>query len=587
MWMRIRQFLAPPVFEGDEDKTQTAGLVNTILLAVIVLISVASLVVVLVLRIYALMGTLYLSMMLPMLVALWLLRRGHVSGAAAIIVGALWLVLVVSGAFIGGIINAGYTTVTLVIIIAALLLGGRGGIIVTVVSIVAITIVYITEMTGILPSPARPDDPTSFFVNHILNYGMSGALLYLAMRNLRMALQRARRLAGESELQREQLQLLVQQRTHDFERNANYLRATTAVTQESVAAMGDPQELYTRVVNIIQNQFGYYHVGLYLLDDNAEWVELRAASGIGAELATQGFRLQAGIEGMIGDVARRGTYRLAEDVGEDALYLSQELLRDTRSELVLPLQTRNQIIGVLDIQSAAARAFTAQDVQTFQALADQVAMAISNARLVEQVRQAAEVERRIYSAQTGEAWQNLLRASERLGFYSTEQATAPAANLWQPEMKTALQTGGTVQAPQDTRRLAVPVKVRDEVIGVIDFAKPDAGSTWTAEEITLAESLTEQLGIALDSARLYQDSQRRATRERMIASVGARVRETLELETMLQVAVQEIRQALNLDDMVVRLATPDMLDEPSSTDKAPDFTEKTTKSPRTPRFFNG
>ncbi|HOU12595.1 MAG TPA: GAF domain-containing protein [Anaerolineae bacterium] len=556
MWMRIRQFLAPPVFAGDEDKTETASLVNTILLVLITLITLASLVVILMLRIYALMGTLYVSMMVPMLAALWSLRRGHVRVAAVIIVAALWLVLVVSGAFIGGVVNAGYTTVTLVIIIAALLLGGQGGIIVTVVSIAAIVVVYIVEVTGLLPAPARPDDPTTFLVNHILNYGMSGALLYMAMRNLRTALQRARRLTAESELQREQLQLLVHQRTQDSERNVNYLQATTAVAREAAAAMGDPQELFARVVNIIQNQFGFYHVGLHLLDENAEWVELRAASGAGQELAARGFRLRAGVEGMIGDVVRRGIYRLAEDVEQEPLYLRQEDLPDTRSELVLPLQTRNQIIGVLDIQSAAVRAFAAQDVQTLQALADQVAMAISNARLVEQARQAAEVERRAYGVLTAEAWQDLLRTSETLGFSSTAEATAPAGNLWQPEMKAALQTGGTVQASHDVRRLAVPVKVRDEVIGVIDFAKSGEGDVWTAEEVALVESLTGQLGIALESARLYQDTQRAAARERLLGQVTGRMRESLDMDTVLKTAAHEMRQALGLEGVLVQLARP-------------------------------
>lgn len=559
MKMWLRQRLAPPVFAGDEEKTRVAGLVNTILLALVVLITLVALIVAIALRNYAMMTALYVSMMLPVSVSLWALRRGYVRAAALIITTALWLVLVVSGAFIGGVINAGYTTVILVIIVAALLLGGRVGLIAAGISIVAVIIVYISELMGILPPPLRADDSTSFFINHVLNYGVSGALLYMATNSLTTALHRARRLTAESEAQREQLQILVQQRTQDSERSASYLQATTAVARESVAAMGDLQALFARVVDIIREQFGFYHVGLYLIDEAAEWVELRAVSGAGHELIERGLRLRAGAEGIIGDVARRGVYRLTADVDQDSTYLRVDELPDTRAELALPLQMRNQIIGVLDVQSVAAGAFAEQNVQTLQALADQTAMAISNARLVEQVQQTAEVERRMYGAQTGAAWQNLLRASQSLGFYSNERTTAPAGDLWQPEMKTALQTGGTIQDPHNAQWLAVPVKVRDEVIGVIDFAKPSTGGAWTAEEIALMESLTEQLGIALESARLYQDTQRRAARERVLREFADQMQRASDIQTLIRATAEELNRILGGSRSYVRLGTEALL----------------------------
>lgn len=555
MVTRIRQLLAPPVFGEDEEKSRAASLANTILLALIGLITLAALAVVVVMRVYALMGVIYVSMVTPLLVALWVLRRGHVRAASLMITFTLWIVLIGMTYFVGGVMNAGFTTVIIVIIISALLLGGRAGFVVAGLSAVAAIVVYILEVSGALPPALGKNDSLSALINHILNYGISSALLFLAMRGLTSALERAQRLTAESESQREQLQLLVQQRTRDSERNANYLQATMAVAQAAAAAMGNLQVLLPRVAEVIREQFDMVHVGLYLLDEAGEWAELRAVSGAGQELLERGFRLRVGVEGMVGDVAQRGTYRLAANVDEEPGYLRMAELPDTSSELTLPLLMRDQVIGVLDVQRAGTRGFVTQSVQTLQALADQVAMAISNARLVEQVQQSVEMERRAYSALTAEAWTTMLRASQALGFYSTAQATAPAGDLWQPEMKAALQTGSTTPAPQDAQRLAVPVKVRNEVIGVIDFTKSGESNTWTAEEIALVESMTEQLGVALDSARLYQDTQRRAARERVLREFSDQMQRANNIQTLIRATAEELNRILGGSRGYVRLGT--------------------------------
>ncbi len=552
MVTRIRQFLAPPVFGEDEEKNRAASLANTILLALVGLITLASAAVVLIMRIYALMGMVYVSMVAPLLLAVWVLRRGHVRAASLMIVSTLWLVLIGMTYFIGGVMNAGFTTVIIVIIISALLLGGRAGFVVAALSIAAAIVIYSLEVRGALPPALGANNSLSALINHILNYGISSALLFLAMRGLTSALERARRLTAESESQREQLQLLVQQRTRDSERNANYLQATMAVAQETAAAMGDLQVLLPRVVDVIRKQFDMYHVGLYLLDEAGEWAELYAVSGAGQELLGRGFRLRVGSEGMVGDVAQRGVYHLAADVSEEPAYLQMAELPGTSSELTLPLLMGDQVIGVLDVQRAGTRGFVAQSVQTLQALADQVAMAISNARLVEQVQQSAEMERRAYGVLTAEAWATMLQAGQALGFYSDARTTAPAGDLWQPEMKVALRTGSTTHDPQDVRRLAVPVKVRGEIIGVIDFSK-STGGAWTDEEIALVESMTEQLGVALESARLYQDTQRRAARERMTREITDALQRATDMESLMRIATEELVRALGGTQGYMRL----------------------------------
>jgi GAF domain-containing protein len=104
--------------------------------------------------------------------------------------------------------------------------------------------------------------------------------------------------------------------------------------------------------------------------------------------------------------------------------------------------------------------------------------------------------------------------------------------------------------------LTLPVEIRGQAFGTIVAHKPADGGEWTPEEKALLETLGEQLSLALDSARLYQDTQRRAARERLIGDATARMRETLDLETVVGTAAREMRQALGLDRLVVRLIAP-------------------------------
>jgi hypothetical protein len=125
MFKYIRQLLKPPVFEEDEEKTRIASMANMILLATMLMITFASVVILVVLRVYLIMGVIYVSMTTPLIVAMVLLRRGHVREASWLATIALWVVLVGMGFLIGGVANSVMRRLFLVIIIAALLLGGR------------------------------------------------------------------------------------------------------------------------------------------------------------------------------------------------------------------------------------------------------------------------------------------------------------------------------------------------------------------------------------------------------------------------------------------------------------------------------
>jgi GAF domain-containing protein len=251
---------------------------------------------------------------------------------------------------------------------------------------------------------------------------------------------------------------------------------------------------------------------------------------------------------------------VAFDVGEDVVWVANPDLPETRSEAALPLRARGQAIGVLDVQSTEAEAFSDEDVTVLQSLADQVAVAIDNARLLQQAQESIAAERRALGELDRERWGTFAREEGVSGYRSDAQGTVPTEETWHPEMVEAVRGSKVVLSPGEQATAAIPIQVRGQVIGVIDGGKP-GGEAWTDQEIELLQTLTEQLGVALEGSRLYRETQRRAAREQVIAETTSRMREPLDLENVLQTAVGEMRRVLDLDSLAVRLTIPEAADD--------------------------
>ncbi|MBN2393470.1 MAG: GAF domain-containing protein [Anaerolineae bacterium] len=352
------------------------------------------------------------------------------------------------------------------------------------------------------------------------------------------------------------LEQRVDERTRDLARRSSYLEATTRVVREASATL-ELEDLLPRIANLIGEQFDFYHIGIFLADPAGEWVELRAASSEGGQRMLQRkHRLRIEDMGIVGYAANRGEPRIALDTDADIAFLHNPDLPATRSEAALPLRARGKIIGVLDVQSTAPEAFTDEDVAVLQTLADQVALAIDNARLFAQAEETLEIQRQAYGESSQRAWTRLL-SQATLGFVSIEQGVSPAQELWEPQMREALHTGKPIVA--DAVTLAVPIQVRGQVIGVLDITQPDDDGSnagqWTPEQIATVQTVADQLGVALESARLYQDTQRRAAQEQLVGEVTARIRESLDMETVLKTATREMGRSLGLDKITIHLGT--------------------------------
>lgn len=281
-------------------------------------------------------------------------------------------------------------------------------------------------------------------------------------------------------------------------------------------------------------------------------------------MLARGHKLRVGQQGIVGYVAGTGNPRIALDVGEDSQFFNNPDLPETRSEMALALSIGGKMIGVLDVQSTHPNAFTRDDVAVMQTLADLIAIAIENARLFTESSEALETSRRAYGELSRKAWMEIVNSKDNMSYTSLDIpyiGENPNQGHLLP-VRNVDEKGGDMEmsAPDSDYSLSLPIKVRETVIGYLDTYKPKDSGGWTPDEYDMVTTIIEQLGVALESARLYESSQNQAERERLIGEMASRMRESLNVDAVLRTAVQELRQSLGISQVEVRLK-PSQQDE--------------------------
>jgi GAF domain-containing protein len=343
----------------------------------------------------------------------------------------------------------------------------------------------------------------------------------------------------------------------------------------------EPDILMTETVNLVRDRFDdIYHAQIFIIDDISQDAVLQASTGeAGRELLGRGHRLDVGSQSVIGQVTLRGEPVLARDTSGDPVHRRNELLPNTRTELALPLIASDQIIGALDVQSLQANAFTEEDIGTLQTLANQIAIAIDNARLFteqqtigmdnerlarqarEQLTQIQELNRRL----TRHAWGEYMDRQELIPAltidFDTESMTPNAE--WTPALTEAVNDSRLVIQEDDQPTMAVPLNIRGQVIGAMEF-ELEPGLEIDPEQAALVEDVANRLALSLESARLYDEAQRLARREAIINDIGVQLQSASGVEGALVTAAQGVQSALDATRVTIRLGTPpSMQDTPA------------------------
>jgi GAF domain-containing protein/HAMP domain-containing protein len=358
----------------------------------------------------------------------------------------------------------------------------------------------------------------------------------------------------------ENLEEKVADRARNLERRSLELETIAEVARE-ITIIHDLDTLLNASANLIRERFKYYHVGIFLVDERREFAILRAASSIAAhQMLEQNYKLKVGQEGLVGNVTRTGQAHIALDVGTDAIHFQNPFLPETHSEIVLPLRSRSVTIGALDIQTNIQSAFTEQDVKVLQLLADQLAAAIENAQLVQQVEGTFTELNNSYRLQTQSVWQSTINLYERPSYeYDGIQVRAVPQHLPNDLLK-RLENGEPIIVKENDESknseskttLMVPLMVLNQVIGVIGLEQENPDHVWTNQEISIAQAAANRAGISLENARLLKESQRRAVKERTIFEATARIGSSLSIENILQATAEELEKVLSGAEVILQ-----------------------------------
>lgn len=413
-----------------------------------------------------------------------------------------------------------------------------------------------------ISSPTMTAGTLETWISNIASMAMLSILIINGMRlsqnEYERSRDRARVFFNELTGERASLEQRIQERTRTLDKRTSQLQAVADVGK-SIASYRNLAELLHQAAFLIQENFGYYHVGIFLLDERKEYAILTATNSEGGRrMLEKGHLLKTGETGIVGYVAENLRPRIALDVGEDAAFFNNPDLPNTRSEMALPLIASGQVLGVLDVQSVEPRAFIEDDIATLQILAEQLAVAIQNANLFAETEKALEAARATYGQLSREAWGKMLRNQPKIDFLATPPLTVQIQDATpEPLIAKALETGDLILGA-DGVTISVPVKIRGQVIGAIRLKKPDIAEAWTQEETTLAISLADQLSGALESARLYRESQQRAARESLLSDISSRITAAATRDSIVRETVQELGQAIGNATITFQiLAQPD------------------------------
>lgn len=334
-----------------------------------------------------------------------------------------------------------------------------------------------------------------------------------------------------------------------------------AATQEIsrfAATQQNLQTLMDQVVQLIVEHFpNIYHAQIFLIDPDRLYAVLRASTGEpGKILLARGHRLAIGSISVIGQVIDQQQTMIARDTATSQVHRRNEFLPDTRAELAIPLRVGDNVIGALDVQSKYRNAFTEDEVKVLQTMADQVAVAIENARLYQETMRRLEDIDRANRMATLNTWQEYIYGQRQRSLSS--EAGIPTGTDMSELRRRAIAQGRVVTGTpteNNTVPIAVPIQLRGQTLGAVEWELPV--DDLNENKLQLAQELANRLAVSLDNARLFEESQRAAERERIVNAIAAKLTPQTEISEILQTAVREVGQALRAPQVRISLNRAD------------------------------
>jgi GAF domain-containing protein len=391
----------------------------------------------------------------------------------------------------------------------------------------------------------------------------------------------------------------------DMQRQLLQVQTASEIAREISSAL-NLDELLLKAVNLIHDRFNFYHASIFLIDPGENVAVIREATGeAGAQLKRVGHKLTVGSKSIVGYVSGQGEPLVVNDTTKDATYLPNPMLPDTRAEAAIPLKVGDRILGVLDVQSASPYSFRPSDINTFQTLADQLAIAVNNTELFAEIQEHLSQHRLLHhittSAASGTTLEEALTSAVKglqvtLGgdrvsiLLSDEERKNLIVKAWVGYSENAtdlvIPVGsgitGWVAAhrkplrindiAQDTRyiqvssntrsELAIPLIFRNDILGVLNVESEQVGAYNENDEEMLG-TLAGSLAAIIANARLVDQIRRQAERERLLNEISSKIRRSTDMQTILSTTIQELHRVTGARKTQISIGAP--LDESNVT----------------------
>ena len=357
-----------------------------------------------------------------------------------------------------------------------------------------------------------------------------------------------------------------------LERRITALQVLTTIG-ERLSAILELEPLLAEVVQQVRDRFGFYHTHIYLLDQTGQRLTVAAGTGeAGAQMKAAGHNIPTSARtSLVARAARGKEAVLVDDVAQSPDWLPNPLLPDTRSEIAVPVILAEEVVGVLDVQADKTAAFAEGVVSLLQSLANQVAVAIRNARLFEEVEAALAEARDLQERYMAQTWQQADRRNAgRLHYLHHGEQARPLDEDQQRALRQiqrqARESGQAAMTDlplgdEAARSLLAPVKLRDLAIGSVQINRMKGDAGWSEEDLRLLETLLQQFAQTADNLRLFEETQYQASQEREVREITDKLRDAPNLDALLETAVQELGRRLPLRHAVVEMG---ITEEPSA-----------------------
>jgi len=337
-----------------------------------------------------------------------------------------------------------------------------------------------------------------------------------------------------------------------------------ATLGERLSAILKVEELLTEVVNQIKDRFNYYHAHIYLLDDTGQ--NLVVAEGVGeagAVMKAKGHSIPLNAPtSLVARAARTGEIVTVDNVRQAEDWLPNPLLPNTYSEMAVPIVLEGQVVGVLDVQQDRVAGLDEADANLLRSLVNQVAVAIRNARLFDEVETALAEAYAAQARYTEQSWEKA-KIVTRQGQYHYVQPHAPTLT----EAQTQALAAAKVQALQQHRSLTLtpngnnsevtavvsPIILRQVPIGSLQICSSSPDQVWTEDDLEIVEVITQELARVAENLRLFEETRERASYEQTVRQITDKLRAAPDLDTLLETAARELGQRLGVRHTVLEL----------------------------------